>query len=71
MLNKLLGKIKSLFKSGLRLRRVVRRLYYRVYVYCGGGWCDYHRREIKSISWCGVCSVCNWNWKCSYFIRFR
>lgn len=54
-----------------KIRSYLRYLYYKAYVYYFGGWCNYHSKKINSIKQCGVCSVCNWHWKCGHFNRYR
>jgi len=33
------------------------------------GYCGLYKKEIKNINDCGMCSVCNWTFKCEHFLN--
>lgn len=45
-----------------------KRLYYKLTI---KGYCSYHQKYIINIKDCGVCSVCNWAYKCNHLIDFK
>jgi len=49
------------------MKKYLRRLYYRIYLRCYDGFCSFHHKKIKRIRDCGICSVCNWTYKCVYY----